>query len=153
MGCVLCFLGCDDNRAFHQYQSLSHGWDENDTISFQFNGPKASGGHDLFIHIRNDDRYPYSNLFLIVEMRYPQGNIKIDTLEYAMAYPDGRWMGKGFTDIKESKLWYQEGFFFEEGGDYSVHIAHAMRTNGQTQGIGNLEGILDVGFCIEESQN
>ena len=34
-----------------------------------------------------------------------------------MAYPDGTYMGDGFGDIKENKLWYKEHLVFNEAGD------------------------------------
>lgn len=70
-----------------------------------------------------------------------------------MAYPDGSWMGQGIGNVKESKLWYKEGIRFFENGTYKVSITHAMRNNGEVEGVRNLEGIVDVGFTVEESSN
>ena len=38
---------------------------------------------------------------------------------------------------------------FAEDGTYTVAIAHAMRNNGNVEGVTKLEGITDVGFSIE----
>lgn len=95
-------------------------------------------------------------MFLIVEMDYPNGKTVKDTLEYKMADPNGKLLGTGFTDIKENKLWYKgykEPFVFNEVGTYKISIQHAMRQNGQVNGIDNLEGITDIGFRIEHSKN
>jgi gliding motility-associated lipoprotein GldH len=94
----------------------------------------------------------FNNLFLIVEMEYPHGKTIKDTLEYQMAEPNGALLGEGFTDIKENKLWYKgygKPFIFEEKGDYNIKIQHAMRNNGDINGVDRLEGITDVGFRIE----
>jgi gliding motility-associated lipoprotein GldH len=66
-----------------------------------------------------------------------------------MAKPNGELLGSGFTDIKENKLWYKEGIVFNESGEYTINIQHAMRENGKVNGVVNLEGITEVGFRIE----
>ena len=70
-----------------------------------------------------------------------------------MAAPNGELLGKGFSDVKESKLWYkgyENDFIFSEKGVYKVNVQHAMRKNGEIEGVQNLEGITEVGFRIEK---
>lgn len=86
-------------------------------------------------------------------MEFPHGKSVVDTLEYRMSNPDGSWMGQGIGNIKESKLWYKENVRFFEEGRYTVKVAHAMRNNGEVEGVKNLEGIVDVGFTVEKSSN
>jgi hypothetical protein len=47
-----------------------------------------------------------------VSVEKPNGYTKVDTLEYQMAEPDGTLLGNGFTDIKESKLFFKENVKF-----------------------------------------
>jgi hypothetical protein len=61
---------------------------------------------------------------LIVSIEKPNGYTKVDTLEL-MASPDGTLLGEGFTDIKESKLFYKENVRFK--GKYKVSIKQAVR--------------------------
>jgi gliding motility-associated lipoprotein GldH len=104
----------------------------------------------MFINLRNNNDYNYSNLFLIVETNFPNGKGYRDTLEYMMTKPSGEFLGTGFSDLKENKLWYREGVVFEESGEYQVNIQHAMRRSGDVEGIQSLEGITDVGLRIEK---
>ncbi len=67
-----------------------------------------------------------------------------------MAKPNGEFLGTGFAEVKENKLWYKENVVFNESGEYIVKIQQAMRENGKANGVVNLEGITDVGFRIEE---
>lgn len=83
-------------------------------------------------------------------MNFPNGKIITDTLEYEMAYPDGKFMGSGFGEVKENKLWYKEKVQFPEEGVYQVEIQQAMRKNGKIDPIEKLEGITEVGFRIEK---
>ena len=146
---VLLVLGCDSNQIFDEYKSVPNQWNKDDLISFTVTPPDSTNLYNLFINIRNTSDYKFNNLFLIAEMNFPNGKTVKDTLEYQMAMPDGLLMGEGFTDVKENKLWYKEGVRFDEVGDYNITIQHAMRNNGEVNGVNNLQGITDVGFRIE----
>lgn len=144
------FLGCDEHRVFDDYQPVRKGWHKDSVLVFKVERPDSLKAYDLFINIRNNNEYDYNNLFLIAEMRFPHGKVVTDTLEYEMASPDGEWLGKGFGDIKESRLWYKEAVRFDEPGKYTFRIRQAMRKNGQVEGVQNLTGITHVGFRIED---
>jgi len=150
----LVFCSCDSNQVFDQYKSIPNQWHKDSIVSFNITPPDSINAYNLFVNLRNNNNYKYSNLFLIVEMDYPNGKIVKDTLEYKMADPSGKLLGTGFSDVKENKLWYKgynEPFQFNETGEYEVKIQHAMRENGQINGIDNLEGITDIGFRVERS--
>jgi gliding motility-associated lipoprotein GldH len=144
---------CDSNRVFDEYKSVPNQWHKDSIISFNVIPPDSTSNYNLFVNLRNTNEYKYNNLFLIVEIDYPNGKIQKDTLEYKMADPNGKLLGTGFTDVKENKLWYKgfvKPFIFNESGGYKIKIQHAMRQNGQVNGIENLEGITDIGFRIEK---
>ncbi len=154
---TLCFLftNCDSKAVFDVYQSVPDQWHKDSVASFNFKAPDTLKNYDLYLQIRNTNDYKFSNLFLIVELNYPNGKTVKDTLEYKMAAPNGELLGTGFSDLKENKLWfrgYKTPFQFNEEGDYTVNIQHAMRNNGDVNGILNLEGITDIGFRVEQAQ-
>ncbi|BAO75634.1 gliding motility lipoprotein GldH [Winogradskyella sp. PG-2] len=154
---ALCFLvsTCDSNALYDVYKSVPDKWHKDSIASFNFKAPDTINNYDLHLQIRNTNDYKFSNLFLIVELNYPNGKAVKDTLEYKMAAPNGELLGAGFSDLKENKLWYRgfkTPFQFKEQGDYIVNIQHAMRKNGDVNGIVNLEGITDVGFRVEQAK-
>lgn len=155
LSCCAFFCSCDSNRIYDEYKSVPNQWHKDSIISFNVIPPDSTNNYNLFVNLRNTNEYKYSNLFLIVEMDYPNGKIVKDTLEYKMADPSGKFLGTGFTDVKENKLWYkghEKTFIFSEMGEYKIQIQHAMRQNGQVNGIENLEGITDIGFRIEKAK-
>jgi gliding motility-associated lipoprotein GldH len=83
-------------------------------------------------------------------MNFPNSEVVSDTLQYAMAKPDGEWLGTGF-DVKESKLWYKENVKFPSSGNYKVTVQQAVRKLGNVQGDQALDGITDVGITIEKA--
>jgi len=90
-------------------------------------------------------------MYLIVRMIKPDGITVVDTLQYQMANPDGSLLGDGFTDVKESKLYYRDNFVFKNAGNYQIEIEHAVRANGKINGDSLLSGVSDVGFRIENA--
>ncbi len=147
---VISFTSCDSNRIFDEYRSVPNQWHKDSVIEFTVTPPDSVKPYNLFVNLRNTSEYRYSNLFLIVEMNFPNGKSVKDTLEYAMTKPSGEFLGTGFSDVKENKLWYKESVVFAEAGDYKVNIQHAMRKNGEVNGVENLEGVTDIGFRIEK---
>ena len=151
---VLVVGACSNGSIYSEYQSLPNGnWTKNQALAFTVHPTDTIAKHNIFIHIRNDDSYAFSNLFLITKMEFPNGNTVVDTLEYEMAKPSGEWLGKGSTATKESKLWYKENVTFPSSGNYTISVAHAMRKNGDVNGVSNLQGVTEVGIQIEKSLN
>jgi gliding motility-associated lipoprotein GldH len=149
---VVVLVSCDKKSVFDEYKSVGNSWNKDSIVSFKLPQLDKSKKYDLFLNIRNNNDYPYSNLFLIVSLEQPNKKVLVDTLEYQMANPDGTLIGEGFSDIKLSKLVYKENFDFNLKGDYKVKIQHANRQTGKIVGIKNLKGVSDVGFRIELKQ-
>ncbi len=150
---VITMISCDTNRAYDNYHTVNNGWNIQEPIQFEVSDVDSIPSHNVFITLRNTNAYKYSNLFLIARMNTPNGKQLIDTLEYTMATPEGEWLGTGFNDVKENKLWYKEGVRFRESGTYNFSIEHAVRKNGNITGDERLEGITEVGLRIERTQN
>ncbi|HET8752936.1 MAG TPA: gliding motility lipoprotein GldH [Salinimicrobium sp.] len=151
--CLLLMISCDKKRIFDEYQNLPGKWHKDSVVTFNFQAPDTIRDYNLFINLRNNADYKYSNLFLITNMNFPNGKVISDTLEYDMAAPSGKWLGTGFGDLKENKLWYKENVRFSEVGGYTFEVEQAMRKSGETEGIIELEGITEVGFRIEKAIN
>lgn len=149
---VLWFSACKTDVVTSEYKSLNGAvWNRDDVIKFNFSEIDTVQEYDMFINVRNDNTFPYSNLFLITSLTTPEGEVLQDTMEYDMALPDGTWLGKGSGSLKENKLWYKENIVFPLPGVYTLEVSHAMRKNGNVSGIIGLEGITDVGLEITKS--
>lgn len=150
---VFLIVSCETNLIYDQYQSIeNHQWSSNNKIEFIVNNSDTISNKNVFINIRNNKTYEFSSLFLITKIEFPQGMRIIDTLEYEMADAQGQWLGSGFTDIKESKLFYKENVVFSEKGDYKFSIQHATRGINDIEGTQPLKGITNVGLSIENVQ-
>lgn len=146
---ILAFISCDEKRVFDEYKSVGNAWNKDSIVSFKIPKLESNKKYNLFVNIRDNNDFPYSNLFLIVLLEQPNKKVKVDTLEYQMANPDGTLLGDGFTDIKENKLVYKQNESFTQKGDYKIKIQQAVRQTGKIGGDKELKGITEVGFRIE----
>ena len=147
---VVVFSSCDDKRFFDDYLQFDGKWTKEDKVQFSFEQKDTLNLYNMFVTIRNNNEYPFNNLFVIVKLKQPDNVIKIDTLQYLMANPDGTLLGNGITDTKHNKLWYKENFKFSKPGKYTISIEQANRETGSTKGVDALEGVTEVGFRIEK---
>lgn len=145
---AMSLISCDKTRVFDEYTDVGNIWHKDSIIAYDLPEVDTTKAYKLFVNVRSNNDYQFSNLFLIVSLDKPNGVTHIDTLEYVMADPEGNLLGEGFSDIKESKLFYKEKFQFNKG-QHHVRIRHAMRESGRVRGVDSLSGITEVGFRIE----
>ena len=77
--CLVIF-SCDSNRVFDEYQSLPNQWNKDSIITFNVTPPDSINAYNVFLNLRNSNDYKYSNLFLIVATKFPNGKVITDTL-------------------------------------------------------------------------
>ncbi len=146
---LILLISCDKKRVFDEYKSVGSVWKKDSIVTFQYENKDTVSKFDLFLNLRSNNNYAFSNIFLIVSLEEPNGFTIVDTLEYKMANPDGTLLGDGFSDIKENKLFYKENYKFNLPGKYNIYLQQAVREIGKVSGVEDLSGITDVGFRIE----
>jgi len=140
---VLFLASCDSKRFFEENKNLKNGvWLSTNSPSFTVNIADTLSRYDLYLNIRNDGIYPFSNLYLFIHTTLPGGKKATDTVECQLADPDGKWRGTG-TDLKFNRFLFQKGMLFPRKGAYRFELEQAMRTK-------ELKGIRDVGIRIEK---
>jgi gliding motility-associated lipoprotein GldH len=147
---VIAMVGCAEPAVFQADVPVPEGaWDREFQPTFEFEIADTINKHDVFIDVRHTGEYPFSDLFLFVELEGPGGRALRDTVECLLADPTGRWYGKGlgfiFADRYQAHVLYKLNNRFPASGRYSIKLEQAMRTE-------VLEGVLDVGVSVERSQ-
>ena len=135
---LLLFISCDKKRVFDEYKSVKNEWHKDSILKFDIPKLDASKKYNVFLNIRDNNNFPYSNIFLIVSLEQPNKKILVDTLE-------------GFSDIKENKLVYKENMAFNQKGAYKITVQQASRQTGKVAGVTKLNGITEVGVRIENT--
>ena len=152
---LLIFLSsCSNNTVFSEYKAVDNNqWQKDSVFNFDVDIQDTLYQHAIYLNLRNDKDYEFNNIFLIVDIDYPNNTKITDTLEYKMTDDKGVFLGTGFTDIKENKLELKESIIFPTKGIYKFQVQQAMRKNGQENGVEFLKGITDVGIQIEKLKN
>ena len=149
---IFSLTACQNNVVYKQTKDINQAvWHRDSIVNLQFKPQDTVQAYNLFFLIRNDNRYPYANIFLIAKMTNQHQKI-IDTLEYAMADEKGNWLGTGIWDLKESKLVYKKNYRFKDTLPVTISVGHAVRKTGQILGDETLPGIKTVGIIIEKAQ-
>ncbi|WP_117883985.1 gliding motility lipoprotein GldH [Aureibaculum luteum] len=147
----IALISCNDNLVFNQYKSMPNAeWHKDSLVKFEFSPIDTISRNNVYINLRNNNDYGYSNLFLIVGIDFPNNYKVVDTLEYEMADVDGKFLGEGLTDLKENVLEFKSNVIFPTTGTYNISIQQAMRESGEVDGITSLKGVTDVGIQIEK---
>ena len=141
---VFSLLSCDSKRFFEENKSIEKGvWNRTVRIPFTMNIVDSLARYNLFLNIRNDGVYPFSNLYLFIHTSLPDGTTATDTVECQLADPDGKWRGSGLGNLKFNRFLFQKGMRFPRKGNYTISLEQAMRVK-------ELKGIRDVGIRIEK---
>lgn len=153
LAALLLLASCDEKRVFDEYKEFDGTWNKDSIASFTYEAKDTTSYYNVYLTTRTNNSYPYSNLFVIIQMEQPGTKlINADTLEYQMANPDGTLMGNGFSDIKESALWFRKGMRFPKAGAYKFSIQQAVRQSGKVPGVQELDGITEIGLRIETKE-
>ena len=65
---ALLVISCDKNRAFDEYKSVENSWHKDSIVSFELPQLNAEKKYNLFVTLRDNNDYPFNNLFLIVPL-------------------------------------------------------------------------------------
>lgn len=144
---LLCAACGGKDPQFREDQNTPNGWRLDQPAVFTIQEDITSPV-DLYIHLRNDQTYPFSNIFLVATVKSKDSLIESDTLEYAMAKSNGEWLGTGFSSVKESKLWWKQNWQTQLTSPITIEIAQANRVSGREKAAAQLAGIVSVGLSI-----
>ncbi|MGE5425113.1 MAG: gliding motility lipoprotein GldH [Syntrophothermus sp.] len=138
------FYGCDKNHFYDENAVIENGtWNSRDKKTFTVTITDTLSRYNFFLNVRNDADYGYSNLYLFVHTRLPNGISAVDTVECMLADPDGKWRGSGIGSLKYNRFALKKGVVLRPAGKYIFELEQAMRVE-------NLKGIRDVGIRIEK---
>lgn len=141
----ISLISCSYNNEVVSMNSIDGTWNKKKELLFTLNIEDSNTPRNVIFVVRNNNDYPYSNLFLISYLKgEKEENYKIDTLNYILAKPTGEWIGTGFGETKETMFQYKMNYKFPKKGKYIIGIKQGMRAD-------NLVGIEDVGIKLENT--
>lgn len=142
-GILVLLAACNSNSVFDKYKPINKDvWNKDSLVVFKVPVIDTLQNHNLYINVRNNVDYRYSNLWLFVSIEQPGGEAVKDTFEMMLADPTGKWLGEGFGGLKTRESVYRRNVFFPRSGDYTISLQQGMRND-------ELKGISDVGVRVE----
>jgi gliding motility-associated lipoprotein GldH len=142
---ALFHFSCDKNRVFEQNITVEGGsWAMDNIAVFNFEIADTSAEYNILINLRNRSDYPYSNIYLFLQLIAPDGKTASDTLNCLLADEKGQWLGKSAGNIWDNRIPYKWGVKFPMQGNYQIKYMQAMRHE-------KLEAITDVGLRVEKN--
>ncbi len=137
---------CSNNTMYEQNVSFKNEqWHKDSSLVFNVEVTDTNQVYDIYFYTRISGNYPYQNMYLFINSQLPNNKQMTDTVEYILAEPNGKWLGKGFGSVWSYKLPYRRYIKFPFVGTYTFTIQQAMRTD-------NLSSVLDAGIGIEKNQ-
>ena len=145
VGLVAFLSSCDRGRVIDDNIALSgQAWEKAYKAEFEVSIDDTASNYRFFVNVRNSVDYRYSNLYIFLNTRFPNGNITRDTIECLLADPTGKWLGRGMSKIRENQILLNASLRFPLKGVYRFEIEQAMRED-------SLKGISDIGIRIQKT--
>lgn len=142
-GCMFFCWACESAVVFQDQQAIpGRSWHYRDSLVFTAALNDTLSLHRMYLDIRNSTDYKYSNLFLFLDIEFPDGRILRDTLECILADRRGNWTGRGFGQLRFNRFLFRDDVWFPKEGIYTFTLYQGMRED-------ELYGISDAGIRIE----
>lgn len=143
---IFCLVGCNNTQTTHcSYTIGKEGWAKTHSLYYDVAAADSLHNCKLLIVVRNNDKYAYQQLPLLVTHNLPDATVwQIDTIVFQVADKNGKWLSKGWSGIYESWQTLKE-FDYLRCGKYTIKID-------QLTGEEYLHGITDISVVLENSK-
>jgi gliding motility-associated lipoprotein GldH len=144
------FLSCQVNSHYNHSETIpAKGWDLNETLYFQDSIRDDVPEKICFeVNIRHSNLFPYQNLWLFIRTRTSDGTNRLDSINWKLSEPSGRWIGSGWGSIYSLTQRLPDLDVKKTFGTrwFSIEVQHGLKDE-------TLPGIEDVGIHLFSEKN
>ncbi|GHT41905.1 gliding motility lipoprotein GldH [Bacteroidia bacterium] len=141
LGLLFLFSACSEEETFSEFHSFRNAeWDKQEAIRFEVPIHDISTSYNVLLELRNNNSYPFRNIWLFIDYKTPSGSMRSDTLCTDLADVYGKWYGTGMS-LYAYSFPYQVNVQYPDTGIYVYAIRQGMREN-------VLKGISDIGLTV-----
>ena len=142
---ALLLSSCNDNVVYDQNLFLpQEGWHYKNRATFDIELNDTTHYHNFFINLRITPDYEYSNLYILLYAKNPNGDSSVRRVDLSpLAASDGKWLGKGTASIISYRIPIVEKYVPKPAGTYHFEIEQNMRTN-------TLKQVVNIGMAVEK---
>lgn len=140
---VVISQACTSDHVFQEFESIpKSSWKYTDTINFYPEIKDIHKKYDIYIAVRYDKSYEFSNMWLKV---YGLGEQDFERIDVPLFKKDGSPYGKGLLSNYTVQAGYLKAYTFKKSGKNKVQFVQNMRKN-------PINGILDIGLIVKEDK-
>ncbi|MDR1623736.1 MAG: gliding motility lipoprotein GldH [Tannerellaceae bacterium] len=145
LSCLFLF-SCGRNQVvYNQYLAIDHSaWEKGKEYYFTFQIDDPAVPYNITLEIRNNNLYPYQNLWLLLQEESPVGPMARDTMECVLADDFGKWLGSGIS-LFQTSFPIKTNYLFTNTGRHTFSFRQGMRND-------TLKGIQEIGLRIEKNE-
>lgn len=119
-------------------------WKSTFVPEFKFEITDTASLYQFYVLLRHTHAYAYQNIWLEMSTLIPgDSSFRSEKFELNLQHPDGRWLGTGFSDIKEVRYPLFSDLKFKKPGTYTLKIKQIMRDD-------PLDHVMNAGIRIEK---
>ena len=144
-------VGCSFKGQVLRHE-FADGWKNSEIVELQFIQNESVLSNDLFFVLRHEKSYSFSNIFLISNLKLNGQKPIIDTTEFILSEPDGKWKGESRISNVEHILEFKKNVILNKDSLNTLTIRNSMRLNNQISPVENLKNILDIGLLIKPAK-
>lgn len=140
------FSSCNSQVVFDENIKIpKEGWPATSPAYFDVEITDTLSYTSMYLNIKNNTIYPYSNAYFFISVMFPDGRMSRDTVNCILADNYGNWLGKGIGSEKTIQIPYRQGMLFPRTGTYRFYVEQAMRAD-------TLQGITTFGIKLEKEK-
>jgi gliding motility-associated lipoprotein GldH len=144
---ILVLAACGDSSVtIDETKSFNEsGWIQKQPIRFQVNILDAGIPYAMYVVVRQNNSYPFYNLYFSPSILDERGKIIQRGLAEAILYDPktGKPKGDGFGDLYEKKFLVYSNLKFPQKGKYQIQLEQSMRVD-------TLAGMVSMGLFVEK---
>ncbi len=142
----LAFLiSCESAPTFEKsYVFENKEWKQDVKPSFTVDIKDASKDYDFVLTLRTTTEYKYSNLWVYMNTKTPNGEKAREPFEIKITNPDGSWIGKKTGTIVENSLNFKRRKLPLKG-KYTFILEQGITDS-------KIDQVLDIGLVVTEAK-
>jgi gliding motility-associated lipoprotein GldH len=88
---LVILASCDNGRVYEENKELPDNvWNVDNVVKLEVDITDTAAPTNFYINVRNAEGYPYSNIYLFIKTRFPNGQESNDTLKCVLADEKGQ---------------------------------------------------------------
>ncbi|WP_088653460.1 gliding motility lipoprotein GldH [Geofilum rhodophaeum] len=124
----LFWAACSQGELVREEQHFgAGGWHRDQPAVFEVEVQDTTHLLDIGLTLTHGEDYPYSNLWVFVDVEPENGPALRDTLEFFLSETSGEWLGRQRGDRVEVSAYYQHGVRLARPGTYRFSFQQGMR--------------------------